>query len=359
MAKKIYNTFTFVGNLIIPKDAEKFCSTFNSSDDGWENHKINFGVKDTSGSVEWVEMFGGHNLKGETKIYTIDSKKYKKMEIKWEDRMNPNKIAEVADFVRIRVSLEEEEKEFIAEEDAIKYLKTVLPKVGDQKVYIYGNWNWQEYKGNIYKKFNMKQIRLKKQGDKDGLYGKVNIFFEKDSIDEDRLSEQIIDINGFIQDYDRSTKKNVFLPQSFVINGSKLNFEEDLHKRKFNWMRDSFKVSNGWYQNQWNVKFFNGSDDVEVTMEDLTDKQREQVELGIKTFEEIKNSMGGNFKDYSKSEIRLLKPTEAFPDGAELTDYEDDDFNFVSTKDENINDIKEDEPKEEVKKELDLDDMFE
>ena len=357
MAKKYYNTFTFVGNLIIPKDAEKFCSTSQSAS-GWVLNKINFGVKDSGGSVEWVEMFGGHNANGENKVYTVDSEKYKKMVIPWEDRMNPNVLKGVADFAKLKVYLEDEEKEFVAEEDAIKYLKTVLPKVGEQKVYVYGNVNWQEYKGKIYKKFNLKQIRLKKQNDKEGLYGKINIFFDKESLDTDRLSEQIVDINGFIQDYDRAIKGNVFLPQAFVINGEKLNFEEPKHKRRFDWMKKNFDVSNGWYQLQWIVKFFNGADDSDISMDDLSDFQKEQIELGIKTFEEIKNSMGGSFKDYSKSEIRLIKPTEAFSEGADLTDYEDLDFQVKSTKDENINDIKQD-VKEETKEDTDFDDFFE
>ncbi len=356
MAKKYYNTFTFVGNLIIPKGEGKFFSESKNAN-GWLLNKINFGVKDASGSVEWVEMFGGHSTTSENKVYTIDSK-YKKMTVPWEDRMNPNILKEVPDFAQLKVYLENEEMQFIAEEDAIKYLKSVLPLVGEQKIYVYGNINWQEYKGKIYKKFNVKQIRLKKQNDKEGLFGKINIFFNKESMDEDRTSEQIVDVNGFIQDYDRSKKGNVFLPQPFVINGSKLDFNESLHKRKFNWMKNNFKVSNGWYQLQWLVKFSNGADDVEISMEDLSDFQKEQVELGIKTFEEIKNSMGGNFKDYSKSEIKLIKPTEAFAEGAELTDYEDSDFEFISTKDENIKDIQQEEPKEESKKELDLEDMF-
>jgi hypothetical protein len=112
-------------------------------------------------------MFGGHNTKGETKIFTIDSKKYKKMEIKWEDKNNPNILKNVADFAKIKVYLEDEEKEFVTEQDAIKYLETVLPKVGEQKVYIYGNMNFQPWQGKIYKKFNIKQIRLKKENDKD------------------------------------------------------------------------------------------------------------------------------------------------------------------------------------------------
>ena len=85
------------------------------------------------------------------------------------------------------------------------------------------------------------------------------------------------------------------------------------------------------YQLPYEVKFANGSEKVEITMDDLTDYQRELIEDGVLTFEEAKMDLGGDKFGNRVREIRLFKPyiKDDFMNGAVDTDLTLDDFVII------------------------------
>lgn len=417
---RLYNTFEFVGNIQIPKDQNRFhkLDTYNS---GWEKHTLNFAIQESKTNSVFLELSGGFSKAKANKVFSFskgtENKRGSKLEIPWDDRLKPETVDMVADFkktvvdytndfklkeelnlVRYEINqleykdeLTSEEQarlfklqtdlverdenrfEFIHEYDAINYIAGTIAQHKDSKFRIKGSIEFSEWKGKYYRKFKPELIEIVPNDEPSKLRANLDVFFTKDAIDETDLKEdKKIYINAFVQSYDNREKKDMFFPQQFIINAQKVDFENEMHVGRLNFIKNQFNVKGkGVYHLQWEVNIFRGAETVEFTYDDLTQKQKEAIEFGMSSIDDYKPKnglLGGNIE-----ENRLVKPvlkkvndSNDFSEGASETEFTLEDLEYVSTYEAPeklpVTEVPNDPFKEEPKKEIDineeLDDLF-
>lgn len=409
---KIYSEFEFIGNIAIPKE-EKFIE-IKDNGKGWIGHRTTFAVKETPLNSAFVELYGGYKTDGTGVVYTFGKgskdEKGQKLEIAWGDRLKPEVIDMVADFKKIVVDFETDadvkkeyyellfkirnienrenltdedqaklvdyksqlkEKsvnrhEFISEYDAVLFITNNLPKYKDYKFRIKGSVDFNEWKGKIYRKFNPNYIEIVPEDRENKTRMIVDIFFNKDSIDEaDFEEEKKIYLNGYVQSYTRDVKADRYYPQTFVLNASKINMDDEQQVGYLELIKGFMKADGNTYLHlPWDVNVFRGAESLEFGYDDLTDQQKTLVQYGVKNVSDFAPK-GGVF-GANIEELRLVAPrlNDDFKDGALDTELNDDEFNekvVKSTADVKLEDVvsaevpKKDEPvvkKEEPKEDL-------
>lgn len=402
---RFYNTFEFVGNVAIPKP-ERFYDVRTNDAKTWEGHRLSFGVQESKLNTAFVEMYGGKRPSGDNKVLTfgksIGGEKGNALEIAWVDRLKPEVVDMVANFKKIVVDLETDQDvkkqvyellykirnietkesitdddrkelaklkeeyrtvavnrfEFISEYDAVVLLANKLEELKDHKFRVRGGIDFSEYKGKYYKKFQANFVEIVPNDTDSKLTAKINIFFDKDSLDDaDFKEEKKTYINGWVQNYNRATKSDGFIPQQFIINATKLDLANETHVAFYNLLADTFRVKKGHFSIPFDITVYRGAEKVEMSFDDLTDEQKKYVQLGIKTLEDFapKGGMfGTNIEEFRLvSAILEGEYTEGRVD-TELTDDEFDELLFKSTADVKLSDeikkeVKKEEPKQESK----------
>ena len=398
---RLYNQFEFIGNLAIPEDS-KFHRIIDNNN-GWKVHKINFAIKESMTNSAFVELFGGYKKDESGVVFGID-KGGNTIKIPWKNRLNEDVVDTIADFSKIIIDLEtdiekrkeylkiyfqirnkerkdsltkkDKEKlkelrqefkekspnryEFITEYDAIVFLTENLKNYeNDYKFRITGNFNLEEYKGKIYRKYNPKLIEIVSNEEKNKLRARANIYFNKDSLDDvDYIEDKKIYINGYLQSRDQNVKKDRFFPQQFVIDLKNLDLENEQHLAIINLLKSHFQVSNkNYHYLQYEVSIYRGAERVEITMEDLTENQKMMINCGLAKLEEFtpRNGLLGENVD----ELRIIKPvlkkinnSNDFSDGAIDTEMNEKEFEELIVEDtSNIS-------FDDVKEQEDLDNML-
>lgn len=410
---KLYNEFDFIGELGIPRDENRFYEVKDNGK-GWEGHRLNFGVKESQMNSVFVELYGGFNKDKNNTVYAFSKgnkeNKGGKIEVDWDDRLKPEILDMAADFTKTIVDVEtdfdvkskyieigfriknleyegantEEEKvelkslkaeyeqltqnrhEFLSPYDAIVFMSETLKDIDSNKFRIKGNIKLNEWKGKYYKKYEIKTIEIVPQDYTNQLKTTLNIFFDKDALDEGSFKDdQKIYINAYLQDYDSTTRKDGFYPQTFVINGSKLDMNNENHVKMLDVLKSQFKVKGRTFHNlQWVVNAYRGAEAVEISYDDLTAQQKLMIDTGLSKLSDYAPK-GGMF-GANLEEMRLVKPilSGSFDNGAIDTGMTEDDFMTLLVKSsadikyEDLSPKKEDSPTKDVKNEEVGDDVI-
>ena len=136
-----------------------------------------------------------------------------------------------------------------------------------------------------------KNTRLKITGD---------FFFNKDSIDisEWKDNKKLI-LNGYTQAYIKDKKKTMYVPETIVLDCGKIDFDNEEHvkqvKAKLSCINSSIKdgkissklKSSTMYKIGVELRYTNSAQEVEFDESLLTDKQKEFIELGLKTAQDF------------------------------------------------------------------------
>jgi hypothetical protein len=396
---RLYNTFEFIGNMVLPNDSDRI-HTVDEFSSGWIKHKLNFGIQESKLNTVFLDLEGWCAPETKSAIVYSFSKglfgeKGSNLEIPWKDRNEESTLDMVADFSKIIVDLEtdtdvkdeymklyykirslenkkdatDEDKEklknykaefkekatrryeFLHEYDVIKFLEEMLIVNQDRKFRVTGNVQWNEWKGKYYRKFIPKLIEIVPDDAKNQLRANIDIFFNRDAIDKSMFKdEKKIIINGYIQDYVREEKADRFFPQTFIINGANLDLEDENHVKRLGFVTNSFKASGReYYHLQCLTSIYRGAETVDFTYDDLTQTQKEAVDLGLNKVNDF--APRGGFIGGNLDEIRILKPIlkNDFIDGAVSTDLKEDEFMELIVKD--TSDVKLEDIKEEKKEE--------
>jgi hypothetical protein len=357
--------FKFTGNMIFPKaDAVKpFVKIFS----GGENKKtpmacLNLGIKASDNNLSFVEMFGSV----QNTIKTMNSNN-EKIEIDWDNRFDASVIKEVVSYRKHIIDLGEgfERKEFISPYDAILYLKDALGQYKG-KILVTGQWIKQPYKGKFYDKFLAQNFYAVTDDTKCKLSVTVDIYYNKNSIDDkDFKTEKCIYLDGYIKQYIGKDEGNKYIPQQFVLDGSKMDFNNEKHVSLFNYRKKYMTTDKKTVVHMlWDVNYLNGAEEIEFDESQLTKAQKEQVELGLATVDSFKPK--GNIFGNRVSKFRLIKPnlTGDFSDGIidtelSLKEFEDEVYVFNATEERLDDVIKETENKKtETEVKIDDDDLF-
>ena len=258
--------------------------------------------------------------------YIETIKKYFKIEI--ED------IKElISTFKETLEGLENCKQEFISRVDMIAKLRQLIKtELGTNTVFkITGDIGFSEWNGKVYRTFNVKKIEKALPTDKLKLNGNLDLYFNQQSLNQSLFEDtKKYIVNAWTMTYDSQLKTNIYVPVTLVADGSRLDLTNEKHTKKLEGIIKRFKVEDDEkiYQIAYEVKFANGSERVEITMEDLTETQREYIEDDLMTFEDAVNELGGNKFGDRVNETRLFKPSclKDFPNGAIETTLEIEDF---------------------------------
>lgn len=300
-------------------------------------------------SVQWLEVSAlVWKDANKNKVYTLKSvegAKDEKQTIEWVNRLNPDVVASVPGYKRFvvdtdtfakRKELEEagldeelekskkKRKEFIHESDFIDYLIKVLDneKSKDMIFRINGavEYSYGKNKDMYYRNFVPQKIFRVPDDTEQNCAGSMKLYFAEGAVDDtcvDETGDYII--NAFVDYYDQNAKMNAFAPISVKIatNHKMANG----FKKRFSKAEDEEIKELG-----VTVNFINGAKTVEITEDMLSDEQREAIEDGMCTFEDIKAELGGTAFGDRVTEIRLTGLMKGYSSGVQDTMYSIDDL---------------------------------
>lgn len=295
-------------------------------------------------STQWLEVSAlVWKDEKKNKVYTlksVDGAKDEKQTVEWSQRLDPDVIASVPGYKRFVVDtdyfahrkeledkgLEDElekskkkRKEFIHESDFIDYLIKVLDndkskdmifRINGTAEYSYGSKN-----DMFYRSFVPQKIFRVPDDTEQCCNGSMKLYFAEEAVDDTRVDETgDYIISAFVDYYDQNIKKNAFAPIVVKINKE--------HKMA-NGFKKRFSKAEGDEIKELGVgvDFVNGASQVDITMDMLTDEQRESIEDGMITFEELKAELGGKANGARVTEIRLIGLMKGYSNGVVDTVY--------------------------------------
>ena len=363
--------FKFTGEPKLPKAESKRPFMKSFSKDGTDMVSMNFGVVESKGNIGFVECFGSKQKK--IKTYDTDNNK---IEISWDDRLDPDVIKTVANYRKYTVDLGDDfggRKEFITAYDAILFLKDKLPEFKG-RISVNGQVVKQWYEKQYYDKFQFTSIYAVDEEHKNRLLVTADIYYNKECIDtSDWKEEKKVYLDGYVQMYikDEGIK---YVPQRFVFNASKYKEDNEHHQKLLAYRMKYIKCDKKkWHHLLWECILQNGAEEIEFDESQLTAAQKEQIELGIRSLEDFKPNgsiIGNGIHEYRLLEPSLIKTNETdFSEGlvdCEISNSDFEDLIYQPPQNEKMSDVmKETEDKAEKKEdksesseEIDDDDLW-
>jgi len=373
------NTFEIIGKLNIGKESEKFkpykATTY---DTGWAAKELIFNAI-AGDNRHMMKIKGGYFSNGKGKVYSFSKSgksdsgetiKGEKLEIAWVDRFKPEIIENVAEFKKFVIDLEEygrrfklekalekfnegsltpeemielgtedisqelensknKRKEFIAESDFAEYMHKLIisGKIDNRLFRISGDIVYSEYNGKFYKTLIPSRIYLAEKSAVPSSTGQITVFYNKDGLDSNSLKEkQKHYINCFARNYDSQRKAETPFPIQLVIDVSKDELDEN-NKKLNSLMVKQFTVKDKtWKEFGVKINLLDGAQKTEITNDMLTDLQKELLELGAITMNEIRKEIGADVYGEKVEEMIVVNVARGFTKGSKPTVYIDSDF---------------------------------
>lgn len=307
--------FSFVGTPVIPKqksDTKRpFCKEGEYVDKQTKKKRktlsMTFGVKETDSNMAFVEAFDSV----QSTIKTMDADN-EKMDVDWDDRFDEEIVSQVANYRKYIVDLGEDHggrQEFITVYDMIKHLQEYLPDY-EGRVVVTGQFtrDWYGKKKMYYSKFRIQNVFAAQEERKSRLMITADLFYNKDSFDDSDFDEnKKITLDCYIEQYINKDEGRKYVPIQVVFSGAKYDMENERHKKLLAYKMKYLKVkSKEMVHIPWEIVLLRGAEEAEFDESMLTDSQREQVELGIKTVDDFRPK--GNVFGDRIDEFRLFDP---------------------------------------------------
>lgn len=375
--------FEMTGKLSISKETEKFHPyTEKTYPSGWVRKQLLFNVtcgdnrhmltvtagafSDEHGDIYSFTKGGvdenGNKVKGES------------IQIPFKERLTSPKLAEIAEFKKFIIDLEQpgrryklqnmadklhegkeltdeelksvgleskddvttaleksnkKRHEFISEWDYIDFIKKVIDseKYKDKLFFIRGNGEYQysDSQQKVYESYIPTRIYLAADDAEPSSTATINIIFNSESLDEMSVEEKgKYYVNGHMMEYDQNRKANIPVPVTIVIPVPE---DDEKGKKKAEAFKHKFMVDDDTYKEYGAiVNMLNGAQKTEITEDMLTDEQREDLDLGIITMDDIRAEIGGNVYGDRIREYQLVKPARGFTKGRQDTVWTDEDM---------------------------------
>lgn len=375
--------FEMTGKLSIGKETEKFHPyTEKTYPSGWVRKQLLFNV--TCGdNRHMLTVTAGAFSDGHGDIYSFtkggvdengNKVKGESIQIPFKERLTSPKLAEIAEFKKFIIDLEQpgrryklqnmadklhegkeltdeelkevsleskddvtaaleksnkKRHEFISEWDYIDFIKKVIDseKYKDKLFFIRGNGEYQ-YSDNqqkVYESYIPTRIYLAADDAEPSSTATINIIFNSESLDEMSVEEKgKYYVNGHMMEYDQNRKANIPVPVTIVIPVPE---DDEKGKKKAEAFKHKFMVDDDTYKEYGAiVNMLNGAEKTEITEDMLTDEQREDLDLGIITMDDIRAEIGGNVYGDRIREYQLVKPARGFTKGRQDTVWTDEDM---------------------------------
>lgn len=400
MAEKLMsNTFEFIGKISPCKETDNFkpysTTRFNNSD--WGKKQIKFNVA-CGNNRHLVDVTGLVNVANPDtmQIYTysksgVDNDGNKtngeQLVIPFKDRFKEDIVSQVAEYRKFVVdtelpsrrfqlekaidkfkdgtitgeqkenlgvhNLEECEKayaeskkkrhEFISAYDFIDFLNKFVnsDKIKDMKFKISGTYelSYNEKNDAWYRNFSVQKIYRQADNVETVSSATFGFVFDKNAIDDNDFDEtKKIHINGYIGQYLSNYKKFFFSPMALTIdgNGGEVNHKKALgFKKKFVFPNDD---DYDYREIGLVCTVLNGSQEVELTEDMLTDEQKENLEYGLITMEDIKKELDKPVYGDRVQDIVINKLARGYSSGAKSVAYTEKDFAKPHIENDNVSD---------------------
>lgn len=327
--------FNFVGTPVIPKqkaDTKRpFCKEISKKDDKTGKSKkmlsMTFGIKESDANMAFVEAFD--SKKDVIKTMNTDNEK---LDVAWDDRFDEDIISQVVNYRKYIVDLGEDHggrQEFITVYDMIQHLQEHLPNY-DGRVVVTGQFtrDWYAKKKMYFSKFRIQNVFAASEERKSRLMITADLFYNKDSFDDSDFAEnKKITLDCYIEQYINKDEGRKFVPIQVVFSGAKYDMENERRKKLLDYKMKYIKVNGkAMVHIPWEMVLLRGAEEADFDESMLTDAQKEQIELGIKTLDDFKPK--GNIYGDRIDEFRLFDPKLEgdFADGLLKADETADEF---------------------------------
>ena len=360
--------FSFCGTPVIPKqkaDTKRpFCKEISKKDEKTKETKkmlsMTFSIKETDMNMAFVEAFDSQQKV--IKTMDVDNEK---MDVDWDDRFDEDIIEKVANYRKYIVDLGDEHggrQEFITAYDMIEHLREHLPNY-DGRVVITGQFtrDWYAKKKTYFSKFRIQNVFAAPEERKNRLLLTMDLFYNKNSLDDSDFDEnKKMTLDCYIEQYINKDEGRKYVPIQVVFSGAKYDLENEKHKKLFDYKMKYIKVKNkNMVHIPWEIVLLRGAEEAEFDESMLTDSQREQVELGIKSVDDFRPK--GNIYGDRIDEFRLFEPKLEgdYADGVLECDDTADEFEekiFVPAADETMEEAKKNSKSAKSKSKKDEDD---
>ncbi len=360
--------FSFCGTPVIPKqkaDTKRpFCKEISKKDEKTKETKkmlsMTFGIKETDMNMAFVEAFDSQQKV--IKTMDVDNEK---MDVDWDDRFDEDIIEKVANYRKYIVDLGDDHggrQEFITAYDMIEHLREHLPNY-DGRVVVTGQFtrDWYAKKKTYFSKFRIQNVFAAPEERKNRLLLTMDLFYNKSSLDDSDFDEnKKMTLDCYIEQYINKDEGRKYVPIQVVFSGAKYDLENEKHKKLFDYKMKYIKVKNkNMVHIPWEIVLLRGAEEAEFDESMLTDSQREQVELGIKTVDDFRPK--GNIYGDRIDEFRLFEPKLEgdYADGVLECDDTADEFEekiFVPAADETMEEAKKNSKSAKSKSKKDEDD---
>ena len=376
--------FEMIGKISLGKETEKFKPySEHTYDSGWVKRKIMFNAI-CGDNRHLLTVDAGSFADGHGDVYTFskglvddngNKVKGEPLKIPFKDRLTSPKLAEVAEFrkfvfdlekpnrryklekaaekikegtsltdeelkelgleseTEVNAALEKSNKkrhEFISEWDFAEFIKKVIDsgKYADKKFFIKGNaeYSYSDNKQQVYESYIPQRIYLAADDAEEYSTATIKMIFNKDSLDDMSVEEKgKYYVNGYMFEYDRNRKANIPVPVTVTIPVAPDDADEKT-KKKVEAIKRKFTVDDDTYKEFGvEVNMLNGAQKVEITDDMLTDEQREDLDCGLITLDDIRADLGGSVYGERVQEYQFKKIARGYSRGRVDTVYTEDD----------------------------------
>lgn len=130
-------------------------------------------------------------------------------------------------------------------------------------------------------------------------------------------------VNGWHMEYEQSRKENIPIPIIIAIPV----IEDEKGKKKTEAIKRKFAISDDKiYEYGITVNMVNGAQKIEITEDMLTDEQKDDLECGLITLDDIRSDLGGSVYGDRIQEFLFVKPARGWTKGRKDTVYTTDDM---------------------------------
>lgn len=321
------NTFKIVGKLQLGKETEKFKPyKVNKSAKGWLGHRLVFGIKNITGFHN-VELFEGYMENGSSLVYCIKKKENysdetEKLQIKWVDRNKPEIIENVSEYNKLTIKLGNEESKYIAGYDFLQHIYKILQdeKYKDELFMVTGDVEYQKYEGKTYRKLHPRHIELVPKDTQEVSLLNLELYYTQDAVDTEMFNiNKKYMVNTYVAQYNPQTKEDEYFSEPTVIDVSKAQNEKQ--EKGFNIIKNRFIVDEDKVL-KLGVKavLINGREKKQITIDDLTEEERDLIDCGLATLEELSAEYGNSINGDSVSEIKIVGFGYGYNKGSQETE---------------------------------------
>lgn len=278
--------------------------------------------------------------------------RYKIRDAKWNNKLDEEfeqNVKEYKEKCKNRT-------EVICDEDYIKLISDNIDVLKDKKVRILGNLKMEVNKknGNVYRKFIPNLIEFASDDMANKLEVKAEYVFGEEAVNDDNFDEtKLVNIMGYIEDYDPINKSRKLFPLPLVIDGSKIDPENTMHMARLNIFKDMLSSEEGFSKLPIVISYYRGGKQIEFSEDMLTDSQRAMIEAGLATVDSYRPKGGVIGDNVEFFKLVNMDLSGDYKNGA-LKTFEDEDLSkhlFIFNEDVIINTKTEEvvEVKQEVK----------